>query len=56
MPPAAPGPGPGTYDLVDYHGVPKHYMSSSVFVSTSKRSVHDSHNLDLPGPGKFVIQ
>ena len=56
LPPQLPGPGPGSYDLVDYDGDAPHYMSSAVFVSNTSRwtgrKVGQSD--ELPGPGMFV--
>ncbi|XP_076462501.1 O(6)-methylguanine-induced apoptosis 2-like [Babylonia areolata] len=37
MPQTPPLPGPGSYELVDFEGPGKHYMSSAAFVSTSSR-------------------
>lgn len=53
LPPAPPSPGPGSYEMVDYEGAPKHYMSSAAFVSASNRWTGDATMLtvDLPGPG-----
>jgi len=54
LPPAAQQPGPGTYELVNYEGPEKHYMSSGVFVSNTSRW---SNNLyaaaRLPGPTTY---
>uniref|UniRef100_A0A4W3J2N9 O(6)-methylguanine-induced apoptosis 2 n=1 Tax=Callorhinchus milii TaxID=7868 RepID=A0A4W3J2N9_CALMI len=43
--------GPGYYNIVDYVGPPKRYISSAVFVSNTARSVGPPCN-DFPGPGK----
>lgn len=56
MPLPAPveNPGPGTYELVDYEGPPKHYMSSSVFVSnTSRWSFGQLPSKENPGPATY---
>jgi len=54
MPMPAPpvAPGPGAYDLRDYAGPPKHYMSSSMFVSSSSRWHDVSGDKAIPGPGE----
>lgn len=46
-------PGPANYDVVDYEGPPKHYMSSSAFVSTTSRWTGNVSVGELPGPGGF---
>ena len=54
LPPLEPMPGPGHYNVVDYEGPPKHYMSGSAFVSTTSRwtgGVHVLGEEDSPGPG-----
>lgn len=57
LPIAPPLPGPGSYELVDYEGPNKHYMSSAAFVSTTSR--WSGNNLvgkeQLPGPGVYNI-
>ncbi|XP_058052157.1 O(6)-methylguanine-induced apoptosis 2 [Ahaetulla prasina] len=50
-----PLPGPGQYDLVDYRGPPKHYISSAVFVSNTKRWTGDKFHKGIPGPGTYNI-
>lgn len=56
LPPLEPMPGPGHYNVVDYEGPPKHYMSSSAFVSTTSRwSGGAPGEEDLPGPGKYIF-
>ena len=56
LPDTPPAPGPGSYEIVNYDGIPKHYMSSAAFVSTTSRWTDDtSHHVDLPGPGKSII-
>lgn len=57
LPPLEPMPGPGHYNVVDYEGPPKHYMSSSAFVSTTSRwSGGAPGEEDVPGPGMFLSQ
>ena len=52
LPPLEPMPGPGHYNVVDYEGPPKHYMSSSAFVSTTSRWTGGVlGEEDSPGPG-----
>ena len=52
LPDTPPQPGPGSYDVVDYEGAPKHYMSGAAFVSTTSRwTSHALKNAELPGPG-----
>ncbi|XP_031441775.1 O(6)-methylguanine-induced apoptosis 2 isoform X2 [Clupea harengus] len=48
-----PLPGPGQYEIVDYAGPPKHFMSSAVFVSGTSRWVQDPRGQDAPGPGFY---
>ncbi|XP_070620328.1 O(6)-methylguanine-induced apoptosis 2 [Erythrolamprus reginae] len=50
-----PLPGPGQYDLVDYRGPPKHYISSAVFVSNTKRWGGDKFHKGIPGPGAYTL-
>ncbi|XP_013930671.1 PREDICTED: O(6)-methylguanine-induced apoptosis 2, partial [Thamnophis sirtalis] len=49
-----PLPGPGQYDIVDYRGPPKHYISSAVFVSNTKRWTGDKFHKGIPGPGENI--
>ncbi|XP_073257490.1 O(6)-methylguanine-induced apoptosis 2-like [Porites lutea] len=57
LPPLEPMPGPGHYNVVDYEGPPKHYMSSSAFVSTTSRwSGGAPGEEDLPGPATYRPQ
>lgn len=52
LPPLEPMPGPGHYNVVDYEGPPKHYMSGSAFVSTTSRwSGGAPGEEEAPGPG-----
>lgn len=53
IPKMPPPPGPGQYEIVDYFGPPKHYMSSAVFVSNTSRWTGDTHGKGLPGPGHY---
>lgn len=48
-------PGPGAYDLRDYEGPSKHYMSSAVFVSSSSRWHDMAGDKTIPGPGESLI-
>ena len=52
LPDTPPSPGPGSYEMVDYEGAPRHYMSGAAFVSTTSRWNSSAlKNADLPGPG-----
>jgi len=54
LPPPVPNPGPGSYEVVDYEGPPKHYMSSGVFVSnTSRWNLDHLPTKDNPGPSTY---
>ncbi|XP_062578494.1 O(6)-methylguanine-induced apoptosis 2-like isoform X1 [Saccostrea cucullata] len=53
LPDTPPQPGPANYDVVDYEGPPKHYMSSSAFVSTTSRWTGNQTAGDLPGPAHY---
>ena len=56
VPAVDPTPGPGHYNVVDYDGPPKHYMSSSVFVSSTSRWSGDVLlNEENPGPGNKLV-
>ncbi|XP_018424698.1 PREDICTED: O(6)-methylguanine-induced apoptosis 2 [Nanorana parkeri] len=46
-------PGPGYYELVDYEGPPKQYISSSAFVSNTSRWAGDASGEDVPGPASY---
>ncbi|XP_063167837.1 O(6)-methylguanine-induced apoptosis 2 [Candoia aspera] len=50
-----PSPGPGQYDIVDYSGPPKHYISSAVFVSNTDRWTDDKFHQGIPGPGAYDL-
>jgi hypothetical protein len=54
LPVTPPPPGPGSYDVVDYEGPPRHYMSGAAFVSTTSRWTSNAKHLDQPGPGKII--
>ncbi|PVD23430.1 hypothetical protein C0Q70_16699 [Pomacea canaliculata] len=56
LPEVPPAPGPGAYDVVDYEGPAKHYMSSAAFVSnTSRWTDHAvSAAVDMPGPVQYL--
>ncbi|XP_041359400.1 O(6)-methylguanine-induced apoptosis 2-like [Gigantopelta aegis] len=55
LPPAPPTPGPGSYEMVDYDGPTKHFMSSSAFVSATSRWSGDVLGMGtaLPGPAHY---
>ncbi|KAL0961959.1 hypothetical protein UPYG_G00333900 [Umbra pygmaea] len=53
LPKDPPMPGPGQYDVVDYGGPSKHFMSSAVFVSGTSRWTQDVHGQGMPGPGHY---
>ncbi|XP_071964528.1 O(6)-methylguanine-induced apoptosis 2-like [Antedon mediterranea] len=54
LPPPLPDPGPGSYQLVNYNGEEKHYMSSSMFVSNTSRWTGDTvKNSADPGPATY---
>ncbi|XP_077991307.1 O(6)-methylguanine-induced apoptosis 2-like [Glandiceps talaboti] len=53
LPPPLPEPGPGSYDVVDYQGPSKHYMSSAVFVSNTSRWTGEVRNVEVPGPATY---
>ena len=52
LPKTPPAPGPGAYELVNYDGDPKHYMSGAAFVSTTSRWTGNARHPEFPGPGK----
>ncbi|XP_027045571.1 O(6)-methylguanine-induced apoptosis 2-like [Pocillopora damicornis] len=57
LPPLEPMPGPGHYNVVDYEGPPKHYMSGSAFVSTTSRwSGGAPGEEEAPGPATYRPQ
>ncbi|XP_049623800.1 O(6)-methylguanine-induced apoptosis 2-like, partial [Suncus etruscus] len=53
LPPKPPLPGPGQYEIVDYEGPPKHFISSASFVSTTERWTAATAESDLPGPATY---
>ena len=54
LPEVEPTPGPGHYNLVNYEGEEKRYMSSSMFVSTTNRwNPEWEAETEVPGPSKF---
>jgi hypothetical protein len=56
LPNMPPSPGPGSYEVVNYDGTPKHYMSSAAFVSTTSRWTGDLSNpAEQPGPGWYGL-
>ena len=55
LPEAPTLPGPGAYDLVNYQGPGKHYMSGSVFVSNTSRWNSEVQGVENPGPGMYLI-
>lgn len=54
-PETPPSPGPGQYEIVDYKGPPKHYISSAVFVSNTSRWASDKFHKEIPGPGAYTL-
>ncbi|KAL5022659.1 hypothetical protein ScPMuIL_001814 [Solemya velum] len=46
-------PGPGSYEIVDFEGPTKHYMSSAMFVSTASRWTGGPKGSQLPGPAHY---
>ncbi|XP_059176190.1 O(6)-methylguanine-induced apoptosis 2-like [Physella acuta] len=53
LPVTPPSPGPGAYELRSFDEAPKHYMSSSAFVSTTGRWAGHGSDPDLPGPAHY---
>ncbi|XP_008060355.1 O(6)-methylguanine-induced apoptosis 2 [Carlito syrichta] len=53
LPPKPPLPGPGQYEIVDYTGPPKHFISSASFVSNTSRWTVVSAQPGLPGPATY---
>ncbi|XP_052774766.1 O(6)-methylguanine-induced apoptosis 2-like isoform X1 [Mya arenaria] len=56
LPDSPPSPGPGSYELRDYEGPPRHYMSGAAFVSTTSRWQSNGNQIrvqDLPGPAHY---
>ncbi|XP_065061824.1 O(6)-methylguanine-induced apoptosis 2-like [Rhopilema esculentum] len=58
LPPSPPLPGPGHYNLVNYEGEPRRYVTSSVFVSTTNRLMGQElqDNESEPGPATYNPQ
>lgn len=57
LPEVEPTPGPGHYNLVNYDGDAKRYMSSSMFVSTTSRwNPAWEAETEIPGPSKFYFE
>uniref|UniRef100_A0A8D0CC43 Sperm tail PG-rich repeat containing 1 n=1 Tax=Salvator merianae TaxID=96440 RepID=A0A8D0CC43_SALMN len=54
-PKSPPSPGPGQYEIVDYGGPCKHYISSAVFVSNTGRWTEDKFHQEIPGPGAYNV-
>ncbi|XP_060114575.1 LOW QUALITY PROTEIN: O(6)-methylguanine-induced apoptosis 2 [Heteronotia binoei] len=50
-----PSPGPGQYEIVDFEGPSKHYISSAVFVSNTDRCFRDKYHQEIPGPGAYDL-
>lgn len=54
LPETPPSPGPGSYEVVDYEGPSKHYMSGAAFVSTTSRwTSNQLRQQDMPGPAHY---
>ncbi|XP_012666842.1 O(6)-methylguanine-induced apoptosis 2 [Otolemur garnettii] len=53
LPPKPPLPGPGQYEIVDYTGPPKHFISSASFVSNTSRWTLAPTQPGLPGPATY---
>ncbi|XP_075851232.1 O(6)-methylguanine-induced apoptosis 2 isoform X4 [Microcebus murinus] len=53
LPPKPPLPGPGQYEIVDYEGPPKHFVSSASFVSNTGRWTGAPSQPGLPGPATY---
>ncbi|KAH9499813.1 O(6)-methylguanine-induced apoptosis 2 [Bulinus truncatus] len=53
LPATPPSPGPGAYEVKNFTDTPKHYMSSSAFVSTTGRWAGQGQNVDFPGPSHY---
>ncbi|XP_004465442.2 O(6)-methylguanine-induced apoptosis 2 isoform X1 [Dasypus novemcinctus] len=53
LPPKPPLPGPGQYEIVDYAGPPKHFISSASFVSNTSRWTGAPAQPGLPGPATY---
>nr|XP_035944927.1 O(6)-methylguanine-induced apoptosis 2 isoform X4 [Halichoerus grypus] len=53
LPPKPPLPGPGQYEIVDYAGPPRHFISSASFVSSTSRWTAAPSQPGLPGPATY---
>nr|XP_036873683.1 O(6)-methylguanine-induced apoptosis 2 isoform X2 [Manis javanica] len=53
LPPKPPLPGPGQYEIVDYAGPPKHFISSASFVSNTSRWTVAPSQPGSPGPAAY---
>ncbi|XP_023578238.1 O(6)-methylguanine-induced apoptosis 2 isoform X1 [Octodon degus] len=53
LPPKPPPPGPGQYEIVDYAGPTKHFISSASFVSNTSRWIMAPSQPGLPGPATY---
>ncbi|XP_051027882.1 O(6)-methylguanine-induced apoptosis 2 [Acomys russatus] len=53
LPPKPPLPGPGQYEIVNYEGPPKHFISSASFVSNTSRWPVLSSKPSMPGPATY---
>ncbi|KAM7100260.1 O(6)-methylguanine-induced apoptosis 2 isoform 1-T1 [Molossus nigricans] len=53
LPPKPPVPGPGQYEIVDYTGPGKHFVSSASFVSNTRRWTAAPAEPGLPGPATY---
>ncbi|XP_005676902.2 PREDICTED: O(6)-methylguanine-induced apoptosis 2 [Capra hircus] len=53
LPPKPPLPGPGQYEIVDYTGPRKHFISSASFVSNTSRWTAGPSQPGLPGPATY---
>ncbi|XP_042544365.1 O(6)-methylguanine-induced apoptosis 2 [Dipodomys spectabilis] len=56
LPPKPPLPGPGQYDIVDYEGPAKQYISSASFVSNTSRWTEMRSQSGMPGPATYKPQ
>ncbi|KAM4795765.1 O(6)-methylguanine-induced apoptosis 2 [Rhinophrynus dorsalis] len=53
IPKSPPMPGPGQYEIVNYEGPPRQYISNAVFVSNTSRWTGDVSGERFPGPGAY---
>ncbi|XP_041624279.1 O(6)-methylguanine-induced apoptosis 2 isoform X3 [Vulpes lagopus] len=53
LPPKPPLPGPGQYEIVDYEGPPRHFISSASFVSNTGRWTAAPSQAGLLGPATY---